>query len=222
MSVGADSEDGGSARPDLPTRGQRTAGKLPPGQALAKAWPVRHYGRVPNCVAETWDFEVTGATADSRSLWWSYENLLERPQVNVSGDFHCVTGVSVLGVTWTGVSLRDLLAECPPTSGVSHVLVWAEFGYSANLRLSDVTSPTAILAHSRDGAQLRPDQGWPLRLVVPELYAWKGPKWLRGLEYLGTDRRGFWEERGYHNVGDPWLEQRYSHQEKPGEGPPIS
>ena len=54
---------------------------------------------------------------------------------------------------------------------------------------------------------------------MPHLYAWKGPKWVRGLEYLTADRRGFWEEHGYHNVGDPWLEQRYSYQERPGDGP---
>jgi DMSO/TMAO reductase YedYZ molybdopterin-dependent catalytic subunit len=44
---------------------------------------------------------------------------------------------------------------------------------------------------------------------------------VRGLEYLVEDRRGFWEERGYHNIGDPWLEQRYSYQEQPGDGPPL-
>ena len=52
-----------------------------------------------------------------------------------------------------------------------------------------------------------------MRLVVPHLYAWKGPKWLRGLEYCREPRRGFWEERGYHAVGDPWREERYSYQE---------
>jgi DMSO/TMAO reductase YedYZ molybdopterin-dependent catalytic subunit len=57
--------------------------------------------------------------------------------------------------------------------------------------------------------------------VVPHLYAWKGPKWVRGVEYMTADRRGFWEERGYHNVGDPWREQRYSYQEEPGDGPEL-
>jgi hypothetical protein len=41
------------------------------------------------------------------------------------------------------------------------------------------------------------------------------------MEYLVQDRRGFWEQRGYHNVGDPWSEQRYSYQEQPGDGPPL-
>jgi DMSO/TMAO reductase YedYZ molybdopterin-dependent catalytic subunit len=57
--------------------------------------------------------------------------------------------------------------------------------------------------------------------VVPSRYAWKSVKWVRAVEYLTQDRRGFWEERGYHNTADPWREQRYSYQELPGEGPPL-
>jgi DMSO/TMAO reductase YedYZ molybdopterin-dependent catalytic subunit len=93
------------------------------------------------------------------------------------------------------------------------VLVWAEYGYSTNLPIADLADPSAILATHRDGEPLTAEHGWPLRLVVPHRYAWKGPKWVRGIEYLVGDRRGFWEERGYHNVADPWLEQRYAYQE---------
>jgi len=45
---------------------------------------------------------------------------------------------------------------------------------------------------------------------VPHLYFWKSAKWVNGLEFSDRDRRGFWESYGYHNYGDPWLEQRYS------------
>jgi hypothetical protein len=64
-----------------------------------------------------------------------------------------------------------------------------------------------------------PEHGFPLRLVVPHLYGYKSPKWLRAIEYLTEDRRGFWEEHGYHNIADPWKEQRYSYQEQEGDGP---
>ena len=76
-----------------------------------------------------------------------------------------------------------------------------------------------MLATHLDGAPLTPEHGYPLRLVVPSLYAWKSVKWVRAIEYLTCDRRGFWEERGYHNTADPWREQRYSYQEQDGEGP---
>lgn len=66
---------------------------------------------------------------------------------------------------------------------------------------------------SHYGEPLTVEHGFPLRLVVPHLYGYKGPKWLRGIEYMTADRRGFWEDRGYHHIADPWKEQRHSYQE---------
>ena len=76
--------------------------------------------------------------------------------------------------------MAELLAEAPPAADVTHVMVWAEHGYCANLRLTDLLAPTTVLAHTLDGEQLSAERGWPLRLVVPHLYAWKGPKRARG------------------------------------------
>ena len=59
------------------------------------------------------------------------------------------------------------------------------------------------------GASLDPEHGGPARLVVPHLYFWKSAKWVRGIEVMDDDEPGFWESLGYHDRGDPWLEQRY-------------
>jgi DMSO/TMAO reductase YedYZ molybdopterin-dependent catalytic subunit len=67
-----------------------------------------------------------------------------------------------------------------------------------------------ILADTYEGAPLTAEHGWPLRLIVPKRYFWKGPKWLRGLEFLTHDQPGFWERYGYHNDADPWAEERFS------------
>jgi DMSO/TMAO reductase YedYZ molybdopterin-dependent catalytic subunit len=195
--------------------------RLPPGQRVDPAWPVMHYGSVPGFRPERWDLAIVGATADGRENRWTYEQVMALPQVDVVADFHCVTKVSTLDIAWTGAATTTLLDAVPPAPGATHALVWAERGYSANLRLDDLRAPTTLLAHSRDGVALTPEHGWPLRLVVPHLYGWKGPKWVRGIEYLTQDRRGFWETRGYHNIGDPWAEQRYSYQEAEGDGPPL-
>ena len=131
----------------------------------------------------------------------------------MTADFHCVTKFSVFDNAWTGVSTRTLLELAPPAPDVTHVLVWAEYGYSANMALADFAAAQSLFVTHRDGEPLSAEHGFPLRLVVPHLYAWKGPKWARGVEYLTQDRRGFWEDRGYHNHGDPWREERYSYQE---------
>jgi DMSO/TMAO reductase YedYZ molybdopterin-dependent catalytic subunit len=200
-------------------RAQGVGDRLPPGQYIPRGWPVLHYGPVPKWKPENWDFKVFGETADGELGRWTWDEFGALPTTSVTADFHCVTKFSVLENAWTGVSTRTFLEAVPPADDVTHVLVWAEYGYSANMRLSDFADARALFVTHRDGEPLSPDHGHPVRLIVPHLYAWKGPKWARGVEYLTADRRGFWEERGYHNRADPWQEQRYSYQEEPGDGP---
>ena len=77
------------------------------------------------------------------------------------------------------------------------------------LPLEDVDREEALFAFRRNGEDITPEHGWPLRLFVPHLYFWKSAKWLRGLEFSDVDRPGFWEGYGYHNDADPWKEERY-------------
>lgn len=202
---------GAGGTPEQPVPGDPRV--LPPGQRLAVGLPVQHYGPVPRSRPERWHLTVTGSTASGDDTVIGLAEFGRLPRARVAGDMHCVTRWSSLDNVWEGVAARTILEQFPPGDDVTHVMAWAEYGYSTTLRLEDLTSPRAILATHHDGEPLTPERGWPVRLVVPHLYAWKGPKWLRGLEYLTEVRRGFWEQRGYHQVGDPWRQERYSYQE---------
>ncbi|MDQ1620461.1 MAG: hypothetical protein QOE19_3030 [Actinomycetota bacterium] len=195
--------------------------RLPPSQYLARGWPVVHYGPIPKDRPELWDLRCFGALATGEHRRFTLEEFAALPRSSVRSDLHCVTKFSLLESEWDGVATQTLVEEVPPADDVTHVMVWAEYGYSANMSLADFAAPASILATHRNGEPLTPEHGWPLRLVVPSLYAWKSAKWVRAVEYLTADRRGFWEERGYHNVADPWREQRYSYQEDAGDGPPL-
>ncbi len=186
---------------------------LPPGQRLTPKFPVLHYGPVPRFKPDSWRLTVNGATADGQEHHLDVEAFEALDRATITADMHCVTKWTALDNTWGGVLADTVMALVPPAPQVTHVMAWAEYGYSANLRLKDFADPSVILATHHNGELLTPERGYPLRLIVPRLYAWKGPKWLRGIEYLTTARRGFWEERGYHTLGDPWTEQRYSYQE---------
>ncbi len=194
---------------------------LPPGQSVPASWPVLHYGPVPKFRPGSWDLRVLGATASGLEHRWSWAELESLPRHRIVADFHCVTKFTIPGIAWEGIAAAELLRVAPPDDAVTHVMVWADFGYGANLRIADFAADDTLLATHRDGTELTPEHGYPLRLVVPSRYAWKSVKWVRAVEYLTQDRRGFWEERGYHNTADPWREQRYSYQELPGEGPPL-
>jgi DMSO/TMAO reductase YedYZ molybdopterin-dependent catalytic subunit len=212
---GYDPEDVPAPRP---ASGER---RLPPGQHLQRTMPVLHYGPVPACDPATWDLRVSGATESGGEHAWDLAGFLALPRREIIADFHCVTKFTILGITWTGVPAASLLAAAPPASSASHVMVWANYGYGANLPLQVFGAFDTLLATHREGRELTPEQGYPVRLVVPSRYGWKSVKWVRQIDYLTCDRRGFWEERGYHNNADPWQEQRYSYTEQPGEGPPL-
>jgi DMSO/TMAO reductase YedYZ molybdopterin-dependent catalytic subunit len=183
--------------------------------------PVLHYGPVPGCNPQSWDLRVYGATRADRERRWTWDGFHALRRAEIVADFHCVTKFTVLGITWLGVPAAEVIRAVPPSERATHVMIWADFGYGANLPLEVLGAPDTLLATHRDGKELTPEQGYPVRLVVPSRYGWKNVKWVRALEYMIGDRRGFWEERGYHNNADPWREQRYSYQELPGEGPAL-
>lgn len=203
------------------TRRDESSSRLPAGQHVAATLPVLHYGPVPVFDPLSWDLRVYGATESGGERAWTWGDFGSLPRGEIVADFHCVTKVSVLGICWAGVPAIELLRAAPPAAAATHVMIWAEYGYGANLPLDAFGARDTLLATHRDGAVLRPEQGYPARLVVPSKYGWKSVKWVRAIEYMVGDRRGFWEERGYHNGADPWLEQRYSYQELPGEGPAL-
>ena len=172
-----------------------------------------HYGPVPRLRPEIWDLRVFGATASGAQTRLDVEAFEALPSVTLRGDLHCVTKWTVGGIEWGGVAAAQLLAVAPPAPAATHVMVHAEYGYSANLPLEVFAAADTLLATRADGELLTPEHGYPLRLVCPSRYAWKSAKWVREVEYLVGDRRGFWEERGYHNRADPWQNERYSYQE---------
>ncbi len=211
MSEGTETGDPAGRRPP----------RLPPGQTVRHDHKALHYGRVPTFRPGRWDFRVFGATESLGTYRWTWEEFGGLPRTDVVRDFHCVMRFSVPDVPWGGVRAADLVLLAPPSPEVTHVMAWGEYGYSANLRLDDFLDDGVVLATHRGGTPLTPEHGFPLRLVVPHLYGWKSVKWLRSVEYMVGDRRGFWEERGYHNRADPWNEERFSQQEEPGAGPPL-
>lgn len=181
--------------------------RVPPGQYLTDKWPVLHAGTVPRINLETWTFRIFGLVDEEKELTW--EQFQSLPQFTSTSDIHCVTTWSRLDNTWQGVSFRDVLKLVHVLPEAKFVIIHAEEGWTTNLPLQDLLMDDVLFAHTHDGEPLTPSHGWPLRLVVPQLYFWKSAKWVRGIEFASVDRPGFWEERGYHLYADPWLEQRY-------------
>lgn len=197
----------------------RAEGRIPPGQSLTNKFPVLHYGPVPGFDPTNWSFRTWGEVEKPLILTWAEFNQLPRTRIRM--DLHCVTRWSKFDTEWEGVAVRTLLEQgllrLLPTA--RFVLQHAEFGYTTNTPLEVVLGENFLLATHYNGEPISPDHGYPLRGVVGAIpgrsdlktpYLWKGAKWLRGLEFMQQDRRGFWEEAGYHNEADIWREQRLS------------
>ena len=125
------------------------------------------------------------------------------------GDIHCVTTWSKFDMTFAGVSVDTLLEAARPTAAARFVMAHSTTGYTTNLPLDDLTGGKAWVVWDVDGKPLQKGHGGPVRLLVPHLYFWKSAKWITRLELMERDQPGFWEQNGYHDRGDPWLEQRY-------------
>jgi DMSO/TMAO reductase YedYZ molybdopterin-dependent catalytic subunit len=181
------------------------AARVPPGQYVTADFPILSAGPTPHTPLEEWSFAIGGAIDEPVS--WQWEAFLALPSEAITTDIHCVTKWSKLDTTWTGVSVDTLLEGVG--GDAQYVTAWCDGGYTTNLALEDVTNGRAWVAYEFGGEPLRPEHGGPARLLVPHLYFWKSAKWVRGLTLAHADEPGFWETSGYHNHGDPWLEQRY-------------
>lgn len=184
--------------------GDRQRDRLPPGQHLAKGFPVLDLGVRPKFYEPRWRFRVDGEV----DLSWAEFSAL--PREERTSDFHCVTTWSKLDVEWSGVLFLDIAALVQPKDSARFVIAEGSDYYTTNLPLEDCLDEDVLLADRLKGEPLPRDHGDPLRLVVPKLYAWKSAKFLNRLIFSSVDQPGYWEQRGYHRRGDPWNEERHS------------
>jgi DMSO/TMAO reductase YedYZ molybdopterin-dependent catalytic subunit len=181
------------------------AARLPPGPYEERGFPVLAAGPTPHTPLEQWSFRIDGAVDSAAS--WTWQEFLALPAETPTVDIHCVTKWSKFDTRWKGVSVDTLLDGV--VSAAEYLTAFSDGGYTTNLPRDDVTGGKAWVAYEYDGKPLDPEHGGPARLLVPHLYFWKSAKWVRGLTLTLSDEPGFWENYGYHNRGDPWLEQRY-------------
>jgi len=181
--------------------------RVPPGQHLTAGWPVLHVGTVPQLLPEDVRLTVTGRVHRRQTL--SLAELQASGSTTVTRDLHCVTRWTRLDNTWTGVRVREVLDLAGVRPEATHAVVSGHPAYSTNLDLEVLREDDVLFAWAHDGAPLAAAHGGPLRLVVPSRYGWKSVKWVTEVRLTDRDVPGYWEERGYHDVADPWHEQRF-------------
>ena len=198
---------GAANRHDMP--------KLPVGQHEVRNWPVLDLGDQPDIPLDAWRLEIAGLVENPFTLTW--DEFLALPQTDDESDFHCVTTWSRYDNRWRGVRFRTLAERAVPLDAAAFVLCTgsdvmpgSSVPYTVNLPLARAVDEDVLLVHTWEGKPLPREHGGPCRMITPKLYAWKGAKWIRKIEFLAEDRKGFWELRGYSNSAEPWFNDRYS------------
>lgn len=181
--------------------------KLPPGQTTTRKWPVLDMGIQPKVPQDEWRLTIDGACKQPITL--DLPTLLQLPQVTDTSDFHCVTTWSKMDLTFVGVRVSTLLALVDPDDDAAALMCHGYDGYTTNVTLPEALKDDVLVTWQEGGKPLPLEHGGPVRMITPQLWAWKGSKWLKRIEILRADQPGFWEQRGYSMTAYPWRDDRY-------------
>jgi DMSO/TMAO reductase YedYZ molybdopterin-dependent catalytic subunit len=182
--------------------------QVPKGQIVTDKWPVLDLGITPDISREQWQLKITGAVKNQ--LLFRFTELLKLEQIEIESDFHCVTTWSKLDMKWKGVRVSELLALSEPIEEAAFAMCYGYDGYSTNVRMEELIKDDVLLVYEYENQALTKEHGGPVRMITPQLYAWKGSKWISEIELMTEDRAGFWEERGYSMTAYPWRNDRYA------------
>jgi DMSO/TMAO reductase YedYZ molybdopterin-dependent catalytic subunit len=159
-------------------------------------------GTMPIFDPASWRLKIDGLVERPQSL--SYADLQRLPKAEQVSTFQCVTGWSVENVHWGGVRFQHLLDLARPLPEARAVrFISLEQPYEDSLTLEQLRLPDAMLGYEMGGEALARAHGAPARVVLPEMYGYKGVKWVTRMELLSGQPEGYWERRGYDQ--DAWV-----------------
>jgi DMSO/TMAO reductase YedYZ molybdopterin-dependent catalytic subunit len=187
--------------------------KLPPGQREINhilRWNIDHPGiadKNPEVDLKKWMLEITGEVENPIKLMG--HDFLQLAASECVADFHCVEGWSVRNCKWRGVKFTELASAARPRAKAKYVFFNCFDGYTTSLNLADALQDNVLLAFELNSQPLDGTLGGPVRLVVPDKYAYKSAMWVKRIVFTETRELGYWEKKGYSDTADVWRNDRY-------------
>lgn len=187
--------------------------KLPPDQNPTESilrWGYDHPGITstnPILALDAYTLTIDGEVENPMTLNWS--DFLKLPQTVSVSDFHCVEGWSVLDCKWEGVRVTDIEKLVKPKDVARAVSFESADGYLTSLFREELWGNDVLLAHKLNDKPLDEGLGAPVRLIVPNKYAYKSALWVVRLRFTRAKELGFWERRGYSDSADVWRNDRF-------------
>ena len=188
--------------------------KLPPGQSAIKRilrWGTDHPGITsvnPKIMLENYTLTIDGEVENPLKLSW--KEFATLPSVVSISDFHCVEGWSVLDCKWEGVRICEIERIVKPKDTAKAVTFECADAYTTSLFREDLSAENVLLANKLNGEPLEEGYGFPVRLIVPDKYAYKSALWVTHLKFTRSKELGFWERRGYSDNANVWKNERFN------------
>jgi DMSO/TMAO reductase YedYZ molybdopterin-dependent catalytic subunit len=188
--------------------------KLPPDQQATDRilrWGIDHPGITstnPELKLETYTLTIDGEVENPVKLSWN--DFLKLPKTHSTSNFHCVEGWSVVDCKWEGVHIHEIEKLVKPKDAARAVTFECADSYTTSLFREELYGEDVLLAYKLNGEVLEEGYGFPVRLVVPNKYAYKSALWVVNLRFTRGKELGFWERRGYSNSADVWRNDRFN------------
>src|SRR5215510_14923422 len=171
-------------------------------------------GKAAGFVTRPWTVSVEGLVAKPRVF--DIDDLIRlSPAEERVYRLRCVEGWSMI-IPWSGFSLSRLLDQVQPLSTAAYVQFETlydpqrmpgqrrgvlEWPYVEGLRLDEALHPLTLLASGLYGEALPPQDGAPIRLVVPWKYGFKSIKSIVKIRLVDKQPQTTWNLDAPHEYG---------------------
>ena len=204
LAVGAGAIFGVTRTPSGQAAGRRS-GRVGNGDLPPEITPTEDFYHVsknfvdPKVAEEGWSLQIGGMVERPYSL--TLAEIKALPAVTEYRTLACISneigGDLISNAGWKGVRLKDLLEKAGVKAGAVDIALSARDGYAESFPIEKALSPDVLAVYEMNGAPLRDDHGFPIRLLVPDIFGMKNVKWLAKIEVVNYDYKGFWQEQGW-------------------------
>jgi DMSO/TMAO reductase YedYZ molybdopterin-dependent catalytic subunit len=145
---------------------------------------------------KSWRLRIEGLVEKGLSL--RFDEIQALPKKIQVKNFQCVEGWGLDDQRWEGVHLKEIFSKVKINPKAKYVTFYATGGkYKDSLSIQEALESNTMLAYKLNGKNLTPENGFPLRLVIPRMYGYKGVKWVERIVFTEKQEIGYWEMRGY-------------------------
>ena len=161
-----------------------------------KEFLVRSIENTQHVDLKTWRLKIEGLV--EKPLTLRFDEIQALPKKIQVKNFICVEGWGLDDQKWEGVHLKEIFSKVKISPKAKYVSFYATGGkYEDSLSIKEALEPETMLAYRLNGKDLPSENGFPLRLVIPRMYGYKGVKWVERIVFTEKQETGYWEKFGY-------------------------